>query len=102
MIFSIAMGADYSFGVKNIEIWVPTFFKHNKSSVATVAPRPPGPRAPGPPASLLLRPGEAIDISTTAHCYMLVVCGVPTLKPESPPNTLFDKINGFYSLKEIT
>jgi hypothetical protein len=28
-IFSITMGADYSFEVKNIEIWVPTFFKHN-------------------------------------------------------------------------
>ena len=30
------MGADYSFEVKNIEIWVPAFFKHNNSSVATV------------------------------------------------------------------
>ena len=36
MIFSIAMGADYSFEVKNIEIWVPAFFKNNNSSVATV------------------------------------------------------------------
>ena len=26
--FSIAMGADYSFRVKNIEIWAPAFFKH--------------------------------------------------------------------------
>ena len=34
LIFSIAMGADYSFEVKNIEIWVPAFFKH--SSVATM------------------------------------------------------------------
>ena len=30
------MGADYSFEVKNIEIWVSAFFKHNNSSVATV------------------------------------------------------------------
>ena len=30
------MGVDYSFEVKNIEIWVPAFFKHNNSSVATV------------------------------------------------------------------
>ena len=30
------VGAEYSFGVKNIEIWVPAFFKHNNSSVATV------------------------------------------------------------------
>ena len=30
------MGADYSFEVKNIEIWVPAFFKHDNSSVATV------------------------------------------------------------------
>jgi hypothetical protein len=30
------MGADYSFEVKNIEIWVPAFFKHNNSFVATV------------------------------------------------------------------
>ena len=34
--FSIAMGADYSFEVKNIEIWVPAFFKHSNSSIATV------------------------------------------------------------------
>ena len=36
LIFSIAMSADYSFEVKNIEIWVPAFFKQNNSSVATV------------------------------------------------------------------
>ena len=30
------MSADYSFELKNIEIWVPAFFKHNNSSVATV------------------------------------------------------------------
>ena len=36
LIFSIAMGADYSYEVKNIEIWVPTFFKHINSFVATV------------------------------------------------------------------
>ena len=30
------MGADYSFEVKNIEIWVPPFFKHNNSFVAKV------------------------------------------------------------------
>ena len=36
MIFSIAMGADYSFEVKNIEIWEPAFFKHDNLSVATV------------------------------------------------------------------
>ena len=30
------MGADYSFEVKNIEIWVPAFFMHNNSFVATV------------------------------------------------------------------
>ena len=30
------MGVDYSFGVKNIEIPVPTFLKHNNSSVATL------------------------------------------------------------------
>ena len=33
------MGADYSFEVKNIEIRVPSFFKHNDSSVATVENR---------------------------------------------------------------
>ena len=36
LIFSIAIGADYSFEVKNIEIWVPAFFKHNNSFIATV------------------------------------------------------------------
>ena len=30
------MGAENSFEVKNIEIGVPTFFKHNNSSVATM------------------------------------------------------------------
>ena len=34
------MGADFSFEVKNIEIWAPAFFKHNNSSVATVNRRP--------------------------------------------------------------
>ena len=31
------MAANYSFEVKNIEIWVPTFSKHNNSSIATVS-----------------------------------------------------------------
>ena len=30
------MGANDSFQVKNIEIWVPEFFKHNNSSAATM------------------------------------------------------------------
>ena len=30
------MGANYSFEVKNIEIWAPAFFKHNNSFIATV------------------------------------------------------------------
>ena len=30
------MVADYSFDVKNIDIWVPAFFKHNNSFIATV------------------------------------------------------------------
>ena len=36
MIFSIAMVADYLFDVKDIDIWAPTFFKHNNSFIATV------------------------------------------------------------------
>ena len=36
LIFSIVMGADYSFEVKNIENWVPTFFMCNSSSVVFV------------------------------------------------------------------
>ena len=36
LIFSIATDANYSFEVKNIEVLVPAFFKHNNSSVATV------------------------------------------------------------------
>ena len=36
ILVSIAMGADYLFEAKNIEIWVPTFFKHNNLSIATV------------------------------------------------------------------
>ena len=31
------MGANYSFEVKNIEIWAPEFFKHNNSFIATVS-----------------------------------------------------------------
>ena len=34
--FSIAMVADYSFDVKNIDILAPAFFKHNNSFIATV------------------------------------------------------------------
>ena len=30
------MVADYSFDVKNIDIWAPAFFKHNNSFIATV------------------------------------------------------------------
>ena len=30
------MFADYSFDVKNIDIWAPAFFKHNDSFIATV------------------------------------------------------------------
>ena len=33
LIFSIAKGADYSYEVKNSEIWPPAFFKHNNSFV---------------------------------------------------------------------
>ena len=36
LILSIAMGANYSFEVKNIELRVPAFFKHNNISVDTV------------------------------------------------------------------
>ena len=36
LIFSIAIGVDYSYEVKNSEIWAPTFFKHNNSFIATV------------------------------------------------------------------
>ena len=35
LIFSIAMGADYSFDVKNIDIWASAFFWHNNSFIAT-------------------------------------------------------------------
>ena len=37
LISSIAMDADYSFDVKNIEIWAPAFFKHNNSFIAAVS-----------------------------------------------------------------
>ena len=37
LISSIAIGADYSYEVEDIEIWSPSFFKHNNSfTVATV------------------------------------------------------------------
>ena len=36
LIFSIAIGADYSYEMKNSEIWAPAFFKHNNSFIATV------------------------------------------------------------------
>ena len=36
LIFSIAIGADYSYEVKNSEIWAPVFFKHNKTFTTTV------------------------------------------------------------------
>ena len=37
LIFSIAIDADYSYEVKNSEIWAPAFFKHNNSFIATVS-----------------------------------------------------------------
>ena len=36
LIFSIAIGADYSYEVKNSDVWAPAFFKHNNSFIATV------------------------------------------------------------------
>ena len=36
LIFSIAIDADYSYEVKNSEIWAPAFFKHNNSFIAAV------------------------------------------------------------------
>ena len=36
LIFSIAMGADYLFELKNIEVWVPAFLKHKSSSLVNV------------------------------------------------------------------
>jgi hypothetical protein len=36
LIFSIAIGADYSYEMKNNEIWAPAIFKHNNSFIATV------------------------------------------------------------------
>ena len=36
LIFSIAIDANYSYEVKNSEIWEPAFFKHNNSFIATV------------------------------------------------------------------
>ena len=38
LIVSIAMGADYSFDVKNIDIWAPAFFNNKNSFIVTVAP----------------------------------------------------------------
>ena len=35
LILSIAMGADYSFEVKNIQFWAPTVFNHSNSLLAT-------------------------------------------------------------------
>ena len=36
LIFSIAIGADYSYEVKYSEVLAPAFFKHNNSFIATV------------------------------------------------------------------
>ena len=37
LIFSIVIGVDYSYEVKNSEIWAPAFFMHNNSFIATVS-----------------------------------------------------------------
>ena len=37
-IFSIAIDADYSYEVKNSDIWAPAFFKHNNSFIAAMHP----------------------------------------------------------------
>ena len=36
LIFSIAIDADYSYEVKNSEIWAPAFYKHNNLFIAAV------------------------------------------------------------------
>ena len=36
LIFSIAIGANYSYEMKNSEIWATCIFKHNNSFIATV------------------------------------------------------------------
>ena len=36
LIFSIAVDANYSYEVKNSEIWAPAFYKHNNSFIAAV------------------------------------------------------------------
>jgi hypothetical protein len=36
LIFSIAICANYSYEVKNSEIWAPAFFKHNNSFIDIV------------------------------------------------------------------
>ena len=36
LIFSIAIDANYSYEVKNSEIWATAFFKHNNSFIAAV------------------------------------------------------------------
>ena len=36
LIFSIAIGADYSYEVQNSDVYAPAFFKHNISFIATV------------------------------------------------------------------
>ena len=38
LIFSIAMVADYSFDVKNIDIWTLAFFENNNSFIVTMFP----------------------------------------------------------------
>ena len=58
LIFSIAMGANYSFEVKNIEIGALAFFKHNNSFMATVKakvkrPFPKAFKLPGPTSDVL-------------------------------------------------
>jgi hypothetical protein len=36
LIFLIATDANYSFQMKNIEIWAPSFFQHNNLSIVTL------------------------------------------------------------------
>ena len=36
LIFLIAIGTDYSYEMKNSEIWAPPFLKYNNSFIATV------------------------------------------------------------------
>ena len=75
LIFSIAIGADYSYEIKNSEIQAPAFFKHNNSFIATVLNS-------GPSYRITAVPGNRAVQSLQLMCHLYRQFGFSAIFPK--------------------